>query len=80
MIHLSVIIPVFNSAKYLCRCLESVFMQDISEENFEVIIINDGSTDKSAEIIQEFSSRHPNMKVCNQTNCGQSIARNRGIQ
>lgn len=80
MIHLSVIIPVFNSAKYLSRCLESVFMQDISEEDFEVIIINDGSTDKSVEIIQEFSSRHPNMRVYNQANCGQSIARNRGIQ
>lgn len=74
---ISVVVPVYNVETYLCQCLDSVFEQHT--ENFEVICIDDGSTDKSAEILKEYSGRYSNMKVINQKNAGLSAARNAGI-
>ena len=47
---ISIIIPVYNVEEYISRCLDSVYDQDIDEDNYEVIIINDGSTDNSMKI------------------------------
>lgn len=69
----SIIIPVYNVEKYIKKCLDSVFSQ--SYKDYEVIIINDGSTDKSMDIAKEY-----NVKIINQKNKGQSAARNNGIK
>ena len=76
---LSIIIPVYNAEKFLAECVQSIFEQNIPQENFEVILINDGSTDSSLEICQKLTQRHKNIRVLNQKNKGQSIARNIGM-
>ncbi len=75
---ISVIIPVYNSERYLTKCLDSVGRQDF--KNFEVIIIDDGSTDSSIEIIKEFTNKYLNFKYIQQENMGASAARNKGIK
>lgn len=59
---ISIIMPVFNAEKYLRDSLESIVNQSIGVENLEVIIVNDASTDSSADIIDEFSDKFPNFK------------------
>ncbi len=70
---ISIIIPVYNCQNYLKRCLDSVFLQDYS--NYEVICIDDGSTDDSAQIAKEY-----NVRYYYQENSGQAVARNKGIE
>ncbi len=74
---ISVIIPVYNSEKYLRECLDSVLSQTF--QDIEIICINDGSADSSLSILEEYSRSHPNIKVINQPNQGAGIARNKGI-
>lgn len=74
---ISVIIPVYNSDTYLERCLESVVSQ--THRNLEIIIINDGSQDRSAEIIEHFSVRDQRIIAIHQNNQGVSAARNAGL-
>ena len=73
----SVIVPVYNSEKYIHRCFDSIINQ--SYNNIEIIFINDGSTDNSLSIIESFKMKYNNVVVINQENQGQSIARNRGM-
>ena len=73
----SVIIPVYNSEKTLKRCLDSLLEQ--RWEDVEVILINDGSSDRSGEIIRAYSNRYPNIRTVTQENSGVSAARNRGL-
>lgn len=75
---LSIVIPVYNSENYIQRCLESIVSQTF--KNLEIIIVNDGSTDKSLEIINEFAQSDNRIRVINKTNGGVSSARNRGIR
>ncbi len=79
MIELSIIVPVYNVEKYVHACLESIFKQGLDDASFEVIIVNDGSTDRSMEMIEYIISQHRNITVINQDNKGLSIARNNGI-
>jgi glycosyltransferase involved in cell wall biosynthesis len=79
MIKLSIIVPVYNVEKYIRPCIESIFKQGLDEDAFEVIIINDGTKDKSIEIIQDIIERHNNIIIINQENQGLSVARNVGI-
>lgn len=74
---LSIIIPVYNVELYLIECLDSVFSQDISE--CEVIAIDDGSTDSSGSILDEYKCRHPDLILIHQINKGLCGARNVGI-
>ncbi len=75
---LSIIIPVYNMEKYLERCLESVINQ--SYKNIEIIIINDGSTDNSHQIIKNYSAKYNNINYINlQNNRGLGNARNCGL-
>lgn len=74
---LSVVIPVYNTGNCLRKCLDSVIRQ--TYKDIEIIIINDGSTDNSNEIILEFQKKDPRIKVVNQENQGVSKARNLGI-
>jgi glycosyltransferase involved in cell wall biosynthesis len=79
MIQLSIIVPVYNVEPYIRACMESIFMQGLDETCFEVIIVNDGSTDRSMEVIQDIISQHANITVINQENLSLSVARNKGI-
>jgi len=74
---ISVVIPVYNAELYIRRCLKSVMIQ--SYKNFEVILINDGSTDKSARICREFVEKDERFTLISQENQGPSAARNAGI-
>jgi len=74
----SVIIPVYNAQQYLAETLESVLTQTITP--LEVICIDDGSTDKSLEVLQDFANRHENIIILIQENAGSGAARNNGIK
>ena len=75
---ISVIIPVYNSEKYLHKCIDSVLSQ--SYTNFEVILVNDGSTDKSGAICDEYAEKDEKVRVFHKENGGVSSARNLGIE
>lgn len=78
MLKISVIIPVFNAAKYLRKCMDSICNQTYKE--IEIICINDGSGDDSLSILNEYASSNTNIIVINQPNQGVSTARNNGIE
>lgn len=74
----SVIIPVYNLENYIKKNIESMMCQEGIEAEF--IYINDGSTDKSGEILAEYALKDSRIKIINQKNNGQSVARNTGIR
>lgn len=74
----SVIVPVYNAEHIISSCIESVLYQDYS--NFELIIINDGSTDNSLMIISKYAEKDTRIRIISQENSGVSIARNVGIE
>ena len=74
---ISVIIPVYNVEKYLAECLISVVNQTFKD--IEIICVNDGSTDNSPEILEEFAQKDSRIKIINQENQGMSCARNAGL-
>ena len=76
---LSIIVPVYNVAPYVGPCLESIYDGSVNEDSFEVIIINDGSTDGSATVIDGFTALHGNIQVITQENQGLSMARMNGL-
>ena len=76
-IDISIIVPVYNVAKYLQKSLESILSQ--TKKEFELIIVNDGSTDDSPVILNEFAKRDNRIKMLNQKNSGVSVARNKGL-
>ena len=73
---ISVVIPLYNKEKYIKNTIESVINQDFKD--FEIIIVNDGSTDHSLEIAKQFEQ--PGIKIINQENQGVANARNKGVQ
>ena len=77
---LSIVLPIYNTESYLKRCLDSVFNQDLSETDYELIAINDGSTDGCLAILKDYESKHKNLVVIDQKNAGDSEARNRGLE
>lgn len=74
----SVIIPVYNAERYLKECINSIIIQ--TYKNFELILVNDGSTDNSEEICQNYIKNDKRIKLINQKNSGVSSARNVGIK
>lgn len=74
----SVIIPVYNTEKYLKRCLDSVLNQSYTD--IEVIVVNDGSTDNSLQILKEYEKNDNRIKLIDQQNQGVSSARNTGLE
>lgn len=76
----SIIIPVYNSEKVISQTLKSICDQKMNPHLFEVLIINDGSTDNSVQVCQQYHERLPHMRIINQTNKGVSNARNQGIK
>ena len=75
---MTVIIPVYNTAPYLYRCLNSVINQRLRE--LEILVVNDGSTDNSLQILEEFAGKDARIKIINQKNQGPSVARNTGLE
>ena len=78
MIKVSVVIPVYNMETYIEECLDSIFSQTLKE--IEVLCIDDGSTDRSYEILKKYREKYKNLIVFRQQNQGAGIARNKGIQ
>lgn len=76
-VKVSVIIPVYNVEKYLRKCIDSVLAQDYSD--YEILLIDDGSTDKSGGICDEYANKYSKVKVFHQENKGLGGARNTGI-
>ena len=75
---ISVIIPVYNTEDYVAQAVESIMLQTL--QDIEIILINDGSTDHSQEIMEELARKDCRIQVHSQENHGQSVARNHGIQ
>ena len=78
MINFSIIVPIYNVEKYLPKCLDSLIGQTYS--NIEIICINDGSTDNSLEVLENYEKKDNRIKIINQKNQGVSVARNVGIK
>ena len=77
---LSIIIPMYNAEKYIEECLDSILNSNLPKNLYELVIVNDGSQDKSPEIAQNFEAKYSNVTYLTQENQGQSTARNYGIK
>lgn len=73
----SVIVPIYNAEKYMDKCIDSICNQTLKD--IEIILINDGSSDRSGEIANEYAKKDNRIKVIHQENSGPSVARNKGI-
>ncbi len=79
-LRLSIIVPVYNVEEWVLRCLNSLYKQNIPEGEFEVVVVNDGSTDNSLQIVSNFAKEHSNVVVVSRKNGGLSAARNTGLE
>ena len=78
---LSVVIPSYNSEKSIRQCIDSVVTEcDSNSLEYEIIVVDDGSSDSSPEILKEVSNKNQNIIIINQNNSGPSVARNRGLE
>lgn len=77
MIKISIIVPVYNVEKYLSRCLDNLINQTLKD--IEIICVNDGSKDSSAEILETYAQKDKRIVILNQENAGLSVARNNGM-
>ena len=78
---LTIVITVYNTEPYLKRCLDSCLNQEgVDSEDFEVVVVNDGSPDHSKLIIDKYVKEHPNIRCVDQENQGLSVARNNGMK
>ena len=76
---LSIIVPIYKVEKYLRKCVDSLLSQDLTEEEYEIILVDDGSPDNCGAIADEYAAKHPNIRAIHQENGGLSVARNTGI-
>jgi glycosyltransferase involved in cell wall biosynthesis len=72
---ISYIIPVYNAENTIVKLLKSICESDSEYQNFEVICVNDGSTDRSAELIMQYAIKHPEVRLFNQKNMGVANAK-----
>ena len=79
-IKLSVIVPLYNSAAWLPKCLDSLLSQDLDASEYEIICVDDGSPDHSKDLAASYAAAHPNVKVVSQSNQGTAGARNTGMR
>ena len=75
---ISIIVPIYNIEKYLAHCIDSVLNSTLTD--FELILVDDGSTDSSGSICDDYSTRDERITVIHQENGGISIARNHGLE
>ena len=76
---LTYIVPVFNTGGYVQRCLESIVGQEHEPSQFEVLVVDDGSTDGSRSVVEDFAQSHPQVRLLCQENAGVSAARNTAL-
>lgn len=76
---LSIVIPAYNTEAYLGRCLESCLHQDLPESEYEIVVVNDGSTDGTPDVAKRYAAGHSGVKLYSQENGGLSRARNAGL-
>ena len=76
---ISIIVPVYNASAYLDRCMESLLNQTLGNEDYEIILVNDGSKDNSGEICDSYSEKNENVLALHQDNAGPAAARNAGL-
>ena len=74
---ISIVVPVYNVEKYLPKCLDSLIGQ--TYQDIEIICVNDGSTDGSLEILEQYATKDPRIIVISQENQGPSETRNKGV-
>ena len=74
---ISVIVPVYNAEEYLSRCLDSILAQ--TYKNLDIILVDDGSTDKSGKICDEYTQKDSRIRVIHKQNGGVSCARNTAL-
>ncbi|MDR1810434.1 MAG: glycosyltransferase [Prevotella sp.] len=77
---LSIIVPVYNVERYLERCIRSIVTQDVPAGKYELIVVNDGSTDGSREILSRLQREYPFIRIVDKENGGLSSARNEGLK
>lgn len=77
---LSFVIPLYNAGQFVTIALDSIFSISLEESEYEVIVVDDGSTDDGAEVVKKYAEKHRNLKLMQQQNQGASAARNRGIE
>ena len=77
---LSIVVPVYNAETYIKQCLDSLLEQDTEQEKYEIICINDGSTDDSLRILEEYAKKYDNIRLIDKQNEGVSVARNLGLE
>lgn len=80
MVKLSIIVPIYKVEPYLSKCIDSLLDQDLSKEDYEIILVDDGSPDRCGEICDEYASKYANIRVVHRKNGGLSAARNSGIE
>lgn len=78
MMKISFIVPVYNCKNYLSSCVDSI--RSVNAEDYELLLIDDGSTDGSGNLCDELAEKYPEIRVVHQTNAGASAARNRGLE
>lgn len=77
---ISLVIPAYNAEKTISKALDSLLKQTIDKEKVEIIVVNDGSTDGTGDVLLEYSKRFPNFKIINQENKGALAAANIGFK
>ena len=79
-LNVTIIIPVYNEEKIISTCLKSISKLNYPVSKYEVLIVNDGSADKTAEIIETFTNKYQNMKLLTKKNGGKGSAQNLGLE
>lgn len=74
------VVPCYNVSRYIVRCIDSILSQGLKEDEFEIIAVNDGSTDDTLEKLELYKDRHSNFSIITQNNKGLSCARNAGME
>ncbi len=77
---LSIIIPTYNAEKYIIPCLNSIFKQGLDNEEFEVLLVDDGCTDKTLSLVESYQKKYSNIYIIHQKNQGPASARNNGMK
>lgn len=77
---LSIVLPVYNVSDYIERCIRSLEEQDLERSSYEIVVVNDGSSDNSEEVVRKLMAEYSNIILYSQTNAGVSVARNMGIE
>lgn len=76
---LSIVVPIYNVADYLSKCVDSLLNQGLAPTDYEIILVDDGSTDRSGQIADDYANRYAHIRVIHQTNQGLSLTRNVGV-